>query len=231
MRDIIFVATTGRSGTNWLHKQLNNNFPTITVCHEEFPALDFKEYKEGNWKSKRVKILKKLEEQKLYIETNHMFIKTFYKDAVKEFRDRLKVIILEREPELVARSMFSLNTIPGENYLGNKWYGDPDDKENLVKCPSNNKFVRCLWTCYEVKARTNKFTKDYSDIPVFRTTLNELQEESKFLELLEWVTEGKKSLRQENLVLNTTPNNGSQFINLDSALLSQIIKEKELFEK
>ena len=228
MRDLIFVITTGRSGTEWLAKQLKNNLKDSSVNHEAYPALSLREYNKGLWNDKKNNILKELKTNNLYVETNHMFIKTFYKDALENFRDRIKVIILEREPELVARSMYSLGTIPGESELAKDWYIDPSSKTCFIKCPEEDKITKCLWACYEVRARAKKFQKDFLDIPVYKISLNELQDVEGFKNLLNWIGEEHKA---DSIILDIVPKNKSPFIKRLDTPLKKFIEKKEAFEK
>lgn len=188
MRDIIFVISTGRCGTRWLARELVKELENATVFHEADPVCTIEGYSSQIWDSKKDCIIRSFESsRKFYVETNHMFVKTFMDDAIKDFGDRIKVIILERDIEEVAKSLIKINMIPGRSRGARRWYLDPEADDNLVALPEDNDLVRCLWYCYEIKARAEKFVIDNSSIPIFRAKLKNLKEPSEFKKLLKWI--------------------------------------------
>ncbi len=229
-RNVVFVITNGRSGTNWLNYILQQNLKGWSVYHENPPTLNFSDYDGKNWNKKKELIEKTLNDNKGYIETNHMFIKTFWKDVVKDFRDKLKVIVLFREPELIARSLFCLNTIPGESHNARIWYFDPKNEDNLFKIELRDDYDKCLWHPYEVMFRALKFNKDHPSIPIKTVLLSELNTHDGMKDLLSWI----EDKQVEDVMLNTTPTNSKATRFKTKAirddLLTEFLRKREVME-
>ena len=223
---VVFVATTGKSGTTWLKNQLGQNLKNSSVTHENGPVMTFEENLYVCWKEKKAKILEVLNDGKNYVETNHMFIKTFCERAVKDkdIKPLLKVVCLERKPELVARSLYAARTVPGVDNTAKRWLLDPDSPDNLVPLPLDDPVVRCLWYWYEVRSRVLRFKRENEDIPFFVATLDSLQEETVFRSLLGFIEPDSVFGELNNFC--TQPENHSGVDHVD---LSMFLKRKELF--
>ena len=129
----MFVATTGRSGTEFLQRVFST-VPGCTALHEAWPIMQehvLRAWNEGEewlarrtlWVQKSVNIRRATGENDLYVETNHLFIKSFASMAIQDFGQRLRIIHLRRDPVSVARSMVQLGAVPGTPH-GNDWYLD-----------------------------------------------------------------------------------------------------------
>ena len=198
----IFVSTTGRSGSESLSRIFNVCSDTC-ACHEPRPVmhgeamnlknrgLPFRMQKK--YPSKLASIRLRARGHQFYVETNHMFIKSFVDPVVQAFRDRVTIIHLVRDPVDVAKSLYLLGVIPGTR-RGNKWSLDYDAQENLIKLSDylrgetfSHDFYKCLWYWYEIEARTIYYKKKYPDIKYveFKTEdLSNIKEVSALLDEL-----------------------------------------------
>lgn len=191
---VIFVASTGRSGTDSLSK-LFFLIKDVYSLHEPKPIMNgipMIEKNQGNdsaakrvyYNIKRNTIRKKyLMGKKIYFESNHMFIKSFIEYAIEDFGDKVTVIHLYRDPIKVAMSLYNLNMIPGTK-IANDWYLDYRATNNHIQIVDilekdlKHDFYKCLWYWYEIEARTLYWKKFYQDIKFidFRTEdLNEYE--------------------------------------------------------
>lgn len=192
----IFVLTTGRSGSGTLANILKNACE-VNAFHEPYPILNnsfgFAEKKQKLWVMFQFYFLKlpliylsRLSGIPYYLETNHLFLKSFSGHAIHVFGKKMKVIHLKRPVEQVAKSMFEINKIPG-NVDGNVWYLDPKLDGNLIdfgsvfeglKDPEKIKFAdlyKCIWYWFEMEARIKAF-KDKSNSPILELQTTDLDD-------------------------------------------------------
>jgi len=137
----IFVVTTGRSVSGTL-ANIFKKIKSVHAEHEPYPImhnnldLPKKLFKIWNWylfyfvKYPSI-LLSRKEGEKTYLETNHLFLKSFLKYATRVFKNKIRIIHLIREPHLVAKSIYEINKIPGKK-LGNRWYLNPADVDNQI---------------------------------------------------------------------------------------------------
>jgi hypothetical protein len=169
----IFVATTGRSGSTAL-ASVFEAVDGIVSFHEPWPAMTdavpegedrARHFKRLFLADKRLIVRRAALGRRCYLETNHQFIKRFADLAAAEFRDKLRVIHLVRDPESVARSFHRIASVPGRSERGRTWLLDPDDADNLLPLgdllrddgPLSHDLHRCLWYWYETEARIAAF--------------------------------------------------------------------------
>jgi len=199
----IFVANTGRAGSTSLTK-IFSTIPKVISFHEATPDMSgtiMKEYNNNNNKlldekfkqEKLPNIYYNARNSSFYIESNHLFIKTFSDLAVQEFGCRLKVIYLHRDKLEVASSYYNRHIINKDVTVDvNDWVLDPSALKNLLKIDDvlysstkfNNLFFRFLWYCYEIEARTVDFCRKHPSIPVIGFNTNELNSFSSTSKLL-----------------------------------------------
>ena len=180
----VFVATTGRSGTEFLQK-IFSTLPGCSAHHEAWPIMHdhvLRAWNDGEewlarrtyWVQKSVNIRRMTGDNDLYVETNHLFIKSFARYAIQDFGSRLRIIHLRRDAVSVARSMVALGAVPGTAH-GNDWYLDYRAPRNLLKMEDllgeggdlDHDFFRCLWYWYEIETRIHALKARYPEIPWF----------------------------------------------------------------
>ncbi len=182
VKSYIFVASTGRSGTNTL-SALVEGVESINAFHEPFPIMYTPEsefpnkshyFKELFRIKKRVFIRFKAIKYSHYFETNHQFIKNFSNETVNEFSNKLKVIHLLREPIKVAQSFLEINSIPGKSVRGKAWLLDPKANDNIIsvtyddlaKTSEELDYLHCVWYWFETQARCLAFKLAHPQVPV-----------------------------------------------------------------
>ncbi|UZR92538.1 hypothetical protein [Chondrinema litorale] len=146
----IFCITTGRSGSNYLNNifSISKNAESFHEPHPIMCGYVMREYlneritDEGfnqqlHEKVKKINLI--TAKDKIYIETNHIFIKSFgWK--IMDFLDEsnVAVIILRRDKEKVVDSYEKLKCTPLTEY-GKEWMFTPADNL-IIKKPSKFKY-------------------------------------------------------------------------------------------
>lgn len=201
LRNIIFVATTGRSGTMTL-VDIFNIIPGCKAEHEPYPAmfdeiLTAKSFgnealvKNTYWHIKSVNLWRAAAGYKHYFESNHLFIKTYIEYAVKDFGDKVIVIHLTRDPIKVANSIFSLQDFPG-TVEGNKWWLDYKAPNNLIKIADyldnhlefSHPFYKGLWYWYEVECRIDLWKRRMPNVRFIEFKTEDFNSQEKTSQLL-----------------------------------------------
>ena len=178
IKRFIFVASTGRCGTLTLAHILNGISDSVVAWHEPSPTLGHVEMTAANngngdmlralFRYKLLRIAADARGRRCYCETNHTFIKSFFEHCVGAFGDRLAIICLHRDLQATADSIYRLNHIPGTPF-GNRWYLDHRACGNLIQMGAllesggalDHDWYRCLWYCYELQARTERYRRRY----------------------------------------------------------------------
>lgn len=194
----IFVATTGRSGSESLSRILAA-VDGAASFHEPYPIM-FRDYPPGTDQDryfarnfnriKRINIRRSAAGNRYYIETNHQFIKNFSAHVVHHFRDKVKIIHLVRPAEEVAGSFYSIDSIPGRTRNGLIYLLDPRAQDNLVQISDvlysgqgfHHDYYKCLWYWYEVETRFKKFRSTYRAVPWVRLNVSDLNDKHILLE-------------------------------------------------
>jgi hypothetical protein len=170
LQKIIFVATTGRSGTMTL-AEVFNHIPGCHAEHEPYPTMSediLKAKTAGDeavvraeyWQKKAINLRRGAAGYAFYCEANHLFIKTYIEYALADFGDKLAVIHLIRDPVKVANSIYALQDFPGTEE-GNKWWLDYTAAGNHIPIAEvldndpefKHPFYKGLWYWYEMEAR------------------------------------------------------------------------------
>ena len=143
---MIFCASPGRSGTAYL-AQLLGSHPGVDAGHERRPAMIGPWLRQSTWSgmsqtyaARRVKAdairveLSRLAEGTAYADTSHMFIKTFCDVVFDEFpHDRISVVVLNRPPDLVAKSFFDLGYFAADRDPWLDWMAVPSAPHSMAK--------------------------------------------------------------------------------------------------
>ena len=221
LKQIVFVATTGRSGTMSL-VDIFNHIPHCKAEHEPYPAMFDEVLKAkcaGNedfvsnmyWRIKSVNLWRSATGYTHYFESNHMFIKTYIEYAVEDFGDKVTVIHLVRDPVKVANSIYALQDFPGTEE-GNKWWLDYTAENNLILIADyldndpefNHPFYKGLWYWYEIEERVKYWRKKLPEVRFIAFKTEDFNDQEKTFQLL------------SDLKIDFDPNALSQCINTRS---------------
>jgi hypothetical protein len=170
LEQLIFTATTGRSGTLTL-TQLFAAVPGCRAVHEAHPVMHGSVLQAASnadtalvdrvyRRVKSVNIRRAAVGYRYYFEANHLFIKTFADQAVADFGRRITVVHLVRPAVEVANSIYQLVDYPGTE-RGNYWWLDFKAPTNLLAMADvlesdpefSHPFYKALWYWHEVEAR------------------------------------------------------------------------------
>lgn len=171
----IFCISTGRCGTDYL-KTLLETLDNTAAYHEQKPLLHHKimrNYLNGDthllnkelpYKLARIKNVTNA--NKTYVDTSHIFIKSFGWELPKHIKqEEIGVIILKRNIDKVVQSTQRIHSGP-YTYLGRKWIITPY-KKPLLKPPISlfqYKVNRLLFKLFSfVNGSHNSVKKKYSN--------------------------------------------------------------------
>ncbi|MDO5510971.1 MAG: hypothetical protein Q4F57_09760 [Weeksellaceae bacterium] len=140
MIEYIFCIGTGRTGSEYLAKMLGM-CKGIQAFHEPQPILNgahMMEYLRGHSQlleaemPNKVKSIEQLRNDEVYVETSHVFIKSFGW-LLPEYipQEKIGVILLNRKPSKVVHSYMRIRSTPLNT--GRAWQMTPLKKEILVK--------------------------------------------------------------------------------------------------
>ncbi len=201
LKQIIFVATTGRSGTMSL-VDIFNHIPNCKAEHEPYPGM-FDEVLKAKcaanenfvsdmyWRIKSVNLWRSAAGFQHYFESNHMFVKTYIEYAVEDFGDKITVIHLVRDPVKVANSIYALQDFPGTEE-GNKWWLDYTAANNLITIADyldndpefKHPFYKGLWYWYEIEERVKYWRKKLPDVRFIEFKTEDFNNRDKTFQLL-----------------------------------------------
>lgn len=201
----VFCATTGRSGTALLAHVLGDR-PGCHAEHEPYPIMNGPAIEARNTgrprlaervyrTRKSVNIRRLATGARVYAETNHSFVRSFWESAWRDLGSRMKVVHLRRDPVSVARSMTRLGAAPGtENgnwwYLDHAWAGHRLARitpELADGAPLAHPFYRSLWYWYEVEARIREMHERAPDLPIRTLSWTRRMDAREVGGLLEWL--------------------------------------------
>jgi hypothetical protein len=166
-KNIIMCLTTGRSGTNLLEKLLALA-DDICAVHEPEPAF---QHVLGDVRRNPPAAISFVRDRKLpdilarsgahYAETSHLFGKGFF-EAFVALGIPFRLVILNREPRQVAKSLLRLKTVPGRTIRGRGFLLDPS-QNGVMKLPDWEKmsdYQLCYWYCLEMERRKSVYTAE-----------------------------------------------------------------------
>jgi hypothetical protein len=173
---LIFCINSGRSGSQYL-SDLFGSALEITSFHEPKPKMN-RQYLQminqkpydASFQMRAVKIeaiknmLNVLPPGRIYCETNHMFIKTFFDVVIEELKN-IEIIILRREIALVLKSFIEMRYFSPENKVWPKWMSSPNARTAALACIGNDEtldqYDLCIAYLFDIEARAQRFRKDY----------------------------------------------------------------------
>ncbi|MCF7859623.1 MAG: hypothetical protein K9N07_09955 [Candidatus Cloacimonetes bacterium] len=189
---LIFCINSGRCGSNYLAELLGSADKVISF-HEKKPRMigrylrmiENEEYK-NSYKKRMIKVksilwsqlLKKKE--KIYCETNHMFIKTFF-DVVSDYFKDIDVIILRRNLSSVLKSFLELGYFDNsfsKSTKWSKWMCRSDSKtkaiEPLYDYDKMDQYDKIISYLIDIEARTQRYIKEYPNVKITQVRIEEL---------------------------------------------------------
>jgi len=191
-KNIIMCLTTGRSGTNLLEKLLSlandinalhepePSFQSVleNVRHDPSAAINFVR------DSKLPSILANSETN--YAETSHLFGKGFF-EAFIALDIPFRLIILNRDPREVSKSLWRIKAIPSRTKHGREFLFDPT-QNGVLKLNNWEKmsdYQLCYWYCLEVERRKTIYAAECRErgIPIIEISMLQLKDWSKFQQL------------------------------------------------
>jgi len=187
---LIFTATPGRSGTQYL-AAICSLLSGVTSCHEPKPRFEWVLHKGQKNRDFLYDFLVyeklpaiSLKSSGVYIETSHVFCKGFF-EPLLDLGIQPDLIILTRPHREVATSLYHLDTIPGRR--SDVYYLRPDDP-GVLDFPgwqNMHDYQLCFWECLEIERRSNLYEKILKerDKLVVRISLKELSTDGGFTRL------------------------------------------------
>lgn len=188
----VFVATTGRSGSESLSAMLKA--VRGSVCyHEPYPVMyndcppgvDAQRYcHERFQRIKRINIKRAAIGHRYYVETNHQFAKRFLPEAVACFGNKIRIIHLVRDAAQVAASFYAVGSVPGVTDQGKLYLLDPLANDNRIQIGDllssdaelGHDFYKCLWYWYEMEVRIREWKRLYPHVNWVRIETRELND-------------------------------------------------------
>ena len=195
---LIFCINSGRSGSNYL-ADLLGTAREVTSFHEAEPTMSGKylhnlnkasyaeTFDDRRIKSEAIgKILLSLPPGRVYCETNHMFIKTFYDVILNDF-ENVEVIILRRQLVLVLKSFIELNYFTSANAVWPDWMSSPHAKTAAIPCIASesemDQYDLCIAYLVDIEARSERFKQEYPWVRTHEIRLEALNNYNNVLKL------------------------------------------------
>ncbi len=161
---LIFVVTTGRSGTSYLARTLRQ-IPRISCFHEPQPrfsnvmrsAQTHPNLARQFWAEQKLPAIEKAPHP-IYIETSHLFCKGFV-EPLLDLGYLPDLILLSRSPRSVAKSFYLLDDVPGRTPHALHWLLSPDDP-GVLPLPNwreLHNYQLCYWYCLETERRAHAY--------------------------------------------------------------------------
>lgn len=197
---LIFRINSGRSGSNYLSELLGTAEEVISY-HEPSPSMtgdylrminkfDYAtSFSKRRLKSSTIKdILLKIPDGKIYCETNHMFIKTFF-DVVTQDFPKIEVIILRRYLPKVLKSFIELGYFSDKNQAWRFWMSSPNAVTAAIPCidvdANLDQWDLSIAYLIDIEARAKRFQQEYPGINTYEVPLEELNNFTKVESLFE----------------------------------------------
>ncbi len=188
---LFFCINSGRSGSEYLATLLGTA-KEVESYHEPNPNMsgfyvdlvnkqNYSEtYSTRYLKNLAIKNqLLKLPEEKVYCETNHMFIKTFFDVIVNDF-NQMEVIILRRYLPNVLKSFIQLGYFSEKSWAWPLWMSSPNAITAGIKCIDSDEnldqYDLCIGYLIDIEARALRFKQQYPWIKTHEVRLELLND-------------------------------------------------------
>lgn len=199
MSQLVFSINSGRSGSDYLYRLLSTA-ENAAAFHEPRPSmagsrmskvpatrptLFDRAFYAGMYIKKYQKVrairetIKELPPGKVYVETNHMFILTFYDVIMNHFQD-VHVVLLRRYLPWVVKSFLDLNMFIPADSKTKYWTSSPNSPSAAVAAlaPDDemDQVDRCIGYVIDIEARAQRFKQKYPKAHVVEKRLLDLNE-------------------------------------------------------
>jgi hypothetical protein len=179
----VFCINTGRAGSEYLSRLLAGPMP-VQSFHEPEPTMSgpFLRMVESQpltdtFTARLVKVeaidsFCATTGCRLYCESNHMFIKTFFDVVCARLRD-VRVVHLRRPLSQTLRSFVELAYFTSRNPAWPHWMACPFAKTAAMGYPhwDLDSIDMAIAYLIDIEARADRFKAAYPQVPVFETTL------------------------------------------------------------
>lgn len=185
---MLFVLSTGRCGTAYLHK-VCRSIPNTVSLHEPPPAFHENSHLSRDDKLKwlsnvKLPYIKNLAQDN-YIETSPQFKK--WVDLFLELNEIPDVAVLRRPHRDIALSMWRMGYIPARSHVSKKYGIKPDDDVFLHVDNFSywTDYQLCYWHCLETEARIEKYVPllKSAGALIAETTLADIRTANGFMQL------------------------------------------------
>lgn len=202
----IFCINSGRSGSQYL-TELFSTEPRVASYHEAAPKMTGEMLRlaekfpyEQTYAARKHKaaacreLLAANPGKSVYVETNHMFIKTFFDVIMGELAAAgipVGVIILRRELARVVKSFVELGIYTDRNTYWPDWMPSVEACTRAIELPvpeaSLTNIERIIAYLVDTEARAQRFLRDYPAANVFETRLELVGSETgEIVRLFSW---------------------------------------------
>ncbi len=178
----IFCINSGRSGSQYLSTVLGSAQQVLSF-HEADPkmigehlyGINHHPY-ETTFQSRQMKVaaiqslLTEAPDKRVYCETSHMFIKTFFDVVVDAFGTQIQVVLLRRRLAAVLKSFLELGYFSDKNQVWSKWMSSPNAATAAIPCIDTDDRLddcdRAIAYLIDIEARAQRFMATYPQITV-----------------------------------------------------------------
>ena len=191
---LIFCINSGRAGSNYLSELLATAEEVVSY-HEAHPRMtgdyltlinqkDYaKSFAKRKFKSSGIKdLLLGFPDNKIYFESNHMFIKTFFDVVIQEF-SKVEVIILRRYLPKVLKSFIELGYFSEKNQSWKFWMSSPNAATAAIPCIDTDQNLDqwdlSIAYLIDIEARAMRFKEQYPNIKTYEVRLESLNDFAK----------------------------------------------------
>jgi hypothetical protein len=189
---LIFCINSGRAGSEYLTTLLGSA-KDVAAFHEPHPAMSGRFLEmvnrlplEKTFAERKIKVeairekLRELPPGKIYAETNHMFIKTFFDVVLDSFpRENITIVVLRRDLIKVLKSFLSMGYFSSKNQAWPLWMHCVPSANSLFKPPrSYNKMTqseRILSYLFDIECKIENFLSKNKDLNVVEINLDQIQ--------------------------------------------------------
>lgn len=186
---LTFSINSGRAGSGYLAALLGLASSELFVKHEAFPVMNGETLKSvkqyglepsftSRYQTKITAIKTALENSPAnhYVETSHVFIKTFWDIVMHEFSDNchINIIVLRRYiPDVI----FSMQRLNFDKELPNWYYLSSDQRIAALKTNFifNDELDRIIGYVLDVEAQVQLFQERFPDVNYIEVRLEDLQ--------------------------------------------------------